>query len=330
MKKSSINYLKWIKLSLGVPAAMLMASVFSLDYVSSAGIIVLLTIQDTTRETLSISLKRMIAFILMTILSFVVFESIGYHVLSYGAFLCLFMIICFRLKLDAAVTMNAVLATHYLSNKSMTPGAIWNEMALFLIGMGVGVVANLFMPENIQKIRMEQGRIDEAMKEILKQMSIYLCKEDKRGYTDEYFAQVDRLLLSMEKEANFRIQNTLTKADTYFLSYMQMRMKQCEVMKGMYVSIKALSDVPIQATAISNFLMEVGESFHEKNNVRKLEEHLSTMRSTYKLSELPRSREEFESRAVLMQVMRDLGHFLDIKRKFVEGMTEEDQAKYWR
>lgn len=329
MNIKTVNYIKWMKLSIGVPTAMVVAGTFGLNYATSAGIITLLTVQDTKKETLTISVKRIIAFILMTVLCFGIFKTVGYHIPAYALFLCPFLFLCFCLKLDAAITMNAVLASHYLAGGDMNTGAIANEASIFLIGAGIGMAVNLFMPENIHKIRAEQEKIDGAMRQILKRMSIYLCREDKSDYTGECFAQVDRLLLSMEKEARLRIQNTFTKGDTYFINYMQMRMKQCEVLKDIYDSIKQLDFVPVQARALSQFLEQVSDSFHEKNNVEKLETDLQFMRGTYKISELPKDRQEFENRAILMQITRDLGRLLQIKKEFILNLTEEEQKKYW-
>lgn len=328
--REKVNYVKWIKLSIAVPLSMVIARAFGLNYTSSAGIITLLTVQDTKKETLEISVKRMIAFLIMTALCLVVFRTVGYHIASYAVFLCPFLFLCFRMKLDAAITMNAVLASHYLADGQMNPAAIGNEAALLLIGAGMGVAVNLVMPENIKKIRSAQENIDAAMKRILERMSIYLCREDRSDYTGECFTQVDDLLVSMEKEAKIRMQNTFTKGDTYFLSYMQMRMRQCEKLKDIYTGIMQLTSVPVQAKALSIFLKEISESFHEKNNVEHLMESLAQMRSTYKISELPGDREEFENRAVLMQITRDLESFLRMKREFVENLTEEEEQKYWK
>lgn len=328
--KEKVNYVKWIKLSLAVPISMVIAKVLGLDYASSAGIITLLTVQDTKKETLEISIKRIIAFLIMTVLCILIFRTVGYHIPSYALFLCPFLFLCLSLKLEAAITMNAVLASHYLAGGAMSLPVIGNEAAILLIGAGMGMAVNLVMPENLKKIRADQSSIDEAMKRILERMSIYLCREDRSDYTGECFAQVDKLLTSMEKEAKIRIQNTFTKGDTYFISYMEMRMRQCRVLKEIYTSIMQLTAVPVQAKALSIFLKEVSDSFHEENNVKKLMESLQEMRSTYKLSELPRSREEFENRAVLMQITRDLERFLKIKREFVEKLTEEEERKYWK
>ena len=45
--------------------------------------------------------------------------------------------------------------------------------------------------------------------------------------------------------------------------------------------------------------------------------------------ELPESREEFESRALLYHILMDLEEFLKYKRAFVEGLGERQRKEYW-
>lgn len=329
MEKRKINYIKWLKLSIAAPLSMVIAQKLGLNYATSAAIITLLTVQDTKKETLEISVKRAIGFVIMTLLCLMLFRMMGHGAFTYAVFLCLFLFISYWAKLEGGITMNAVLASHYLAAEQITLPVIGNEAVILGIGAGMGMLANLIMPENLKKIRADQARIDDSMKRILERMSIYLCREDKSDYTGECFAQVDKLLASMEREASLRIRNTFTRGDTYFIGYMKMRMRQCEVLKSIYTSIMQMTVIPVQAENLSLFLKEISQSFHEKNNVERLMESLVAMRAGYKVSDLPTSREEFENRAILMQITRDLERFLKLKREFIENLTQEEQRKYW-
>ena len=138
--------LKLIKIAVGSVAAIFIADMLGLGYSTAAGIITLLTIQDTSRETIVISIKRIAAFLLATALSYVIFHLFGYHVFSYGIFLFLFIACCIPLRLGEAVSVNAVLATHYLLEQDMSLPLIRNETMLLFIGTGIGVILNLYMP----------------------------------------------------------------------------------------------------------------------------------------------------------------------------------------
>lgn len=329
MKFLGINYVKWIKLCLAVPLAMVIAGALGLSFAPSAGIITLLTVFDTRQETFFTALKRVAAFGIMVVLCRIIFSAAGITVPAYAVFISLFLYICYLFKLEAAIAMNAVLATHFLSEESVSLAMIGNEGLLFLVGTGVGILVNLIMPRNLEKIREKQKQTDETIRAILLRMSEYLCREDRSGYTGTCFAQVEEVLASLEEEALIRMQNTLDESDRYFLKYRHMRTRQCESLKDIYGSIIELSGVPKQAYAISAFIREIGESFHEMNNAEKLLARLAELADFYKEASLPQSREEFENRAVLFYILRCLRTFLQEKREFVQALTDGEKARYW-
>lgn len=328
MKGVKVSYLKWLKLTVAVPAAMAIAGALGLSYAYSAGIITLLTIQNTKKETFVLAAKRILAFGLMTVLCIAIFQGFGHEIWTYALFLFAFIFVCMRFDLEGAVSMNAVLATHYLAD-TITLSSIINEGLLFVIGAGLGVAVNLFMPENLAKIRAEQKRIDDHMSRLLKDMGEHLLEEGKGRFLNHDFQILDKHFSNMERETTLRMQNTLTKADTYFLRYMEMRMEQCKVLKWMYQNIQNMDMVPEQAGEIGRFLVETGQSYHEKNNVVKLSKNLDNLKKKYRESPLPKTREEFENRALLMQILRDLEGLLELKRTFVQKLTEEEKQLYW-
>lgn len=328
MKILDVNYVKWIKLCLAVPLAMVIASIFGLAFAPSAGIITLLTVFDTRKETFVVAAKRVAAFCIMCILCRIVF-SIALNIPAYAVFICLFLFICYRFRLEEAIAMNAVLATHFLSAETVSLEMIGNESLLFAIGTGLGILSNLVMPENLQKVREKQRAIDEKMKSILTRMSDYICREDKSDYTGSCFAQVEELLKGLEEEAVIRMSNRMNDNDVYFLKYMHMRTRQCESLKDIYGSIVELSGVPGQAYEISYFIREISDSFHEMNNAETLQAKRNELENSYKEAPLPESRNEFEDRATLFHILRCLKTFLQEKRDFVTELTEEERARYW-
>ena len=164
--------LKLIKIAAGSVASIFLADMLGLSYSTAAGIITLLTIQDTARETITISVKRICAFLLATLLAYVIFHLVGYHVFAYGIFLFLFIACCMPLRLGAAVSTNAVLATHYLLEKDMPVSLIGNEALLLLIGAGIGTLLNLYMPGRGKEIRAMQQTLEDELRPVLLRVAV--------------------------------------------------------------------------------------------------------------------------------------------------------------
>ena len=106
--------IKLIKYVTGSVAAVLLAAALQLQFAYAAGIITLLTIQDTKKETVRITAKRMIIFVIMTILSAVIFPLAGYHVWAFGIVLIPYLFSCMALDMKEAIAPIAVLCTHYV------------------------------------------------------------------------------------------------------------------------------------------------------------------------------------------------------------------------
>lgn len=321
--------LKLLKTAAGSAASIIIADLLGLSYSPSAGIMTLLTIQDTSKETIAISAKRTAAFFIATLLSFAVFCLFGYHAVAYGIFLLLFISICRFLHLQEAVSTNAVLVTHYLLEGHMKPSLIINEALLLFIGAGIGTLLNLYIPGKRKEIRETQCILEEDLKTVLFRMSEYILKEDKSDYTGSCFDKLSRHIEQGEKQAFAYMNNTFFQESKYFMEYMQMRRQQCMVLKDIYKKIVSIRAVPIQAKQISEFIRTVGSTFGESNNALELLTELDKLFADMKESPLPVSREEFENRAVLFLILKDFEYFLALKSEFANSLTEEQIRKYW-
>lgn len=322
--------LKLIKIAVGSVAAIFIADVLGLNYSTSAGIITLLTIQDTSKETISISIKRVLAFLLATFFSYTVFHVVGYQVPAFGIFLFLFIACCIPLHLGEAVSTNAVLATHYFLAKEMTFLSVGNEALLLLVGAGIGTLLNLYMPGKVKEIRATQRILEDDLRAVLLRMAEYIKKEDRTDYTGACFEKLQADIARGEKQAFAYMNNTFFQESKYFIEYINMREQQCVVLKDIYKKIISLRTIPRQAEQVSGFIYKTGISFGESNNARGLLERLSKLLLQMKDSPLPVSREEFEDRAVLYGILMDMEYFLQLKKEFVDTLTKEQIGRYWQ
>lgn len=314
MKKEDI--IKLIKYVVGSVVAVLLAAALRLEFAYAAGIITLLTIQDTKKETVKIAAKRIVIFIIMTILSAAIFPLAGYHVWAFGVVLIPYLICCIALDMKEAIAPIAVLCTHYISAGSCNAGMILNEFLILVIGAGVGILLNMFMPDSRAKLVEYQRTVDDKMIHILKRMALYMERDNKSDYTGECFDELDKMLINLKKEALYYMNNHFLGENDYYYEYMQMRARQCSILKRVYSDIVRLTTTPQQVRALADFVERIAVEFAEENDVQGLLEELEALKESYTVSELPKSREEFENRAMLYHIMEDLKVFLQIKREF--------------
>lgn len=70
-----------------------------------------------------------------------------------------------------------------------------------MIGAGVGILLNMFMPDSRAKLVEYQRTVDDKMIHILKRMALYMERDNKSDYTGECFDELDKMLINLKKEA---------------------------------------------------------------------------------------------------------------------------------
>jgi len=323
------KFFKAFKMIIGSTAALGLAELFGLNYAASAGIITLLTIQDTGRETIAVSVRRAACFFAAAVLSYLCFSIVGYTVWGYGAFLLLFVGVCFLLQWYDAISMNVVLTTHYLASGGMTMPIVWNELAIFCLGAGIGTFLNLFFIGEEKKIRCKQRELEADLRVLLGRMADYLLKEDKSDYTGSCFAGIEEHIRQGIGHADRNHGNTFWGETRYYIDYMQLRKSQCQVLRGIYEKIVSMDGVPEQAKAVSAFIRQIAETFGETNNAGALIESEQALFKSLQTAPLPKERKEFENRAVLYMILKDFEVFLEMKADFAAALTPEQRKKYW-
>ena len=96
----NINLIKVIKIAVGTGLAIFIAGIFGLNHSASAGIITLLSIQDTKKSTIKIAVKRIAAFVLAMLISLAVFTLFGYDIWALGCYLLIFVAFCMLFDLN--------------------------------------------------------------------------------------------------------------------------------------------------------------------------------------------------------------------------------------
>ena len=67
---------------------------------------------------------------------------------AFGLVLLLLLLLCYGLHLEDSIPINAVMATHYMMAGGVSLPMIGNEALLLVIGSGIGIGLNWFMPDS--------------------------------------------------------------------------------------------------------------------------------------------------------------------------------------
>ena len=312
--------LKVLKIAVGSCLAIAIAELFCLQFAASAGIITLLTVQDTRKGTIQLTLDRLMSFLLSIVLIFICFHAtsrLGW--INYGSYIFLMVIGCYYFEWENAVSVNAVMGTHYLMSPDYSLGFALSELFLVLIGTGVALAMNWKMPSSLKMIRQDMNRIEDGMQQMLREISQYLAA-DKNG--EDVWFDLDILETDIHNgldRAQEQAYNTMAEEDRYYVEYMEMRLQQCVMLQTLRERVQKIRELPSQAEPVSRYLEELADYVHEKNVPDEQIEKLRQIFEQMKKEPLPESRDEFENRAVLYHVLMDLEEFLFVKQRFAES-----------
>lgn len=325
--RRQLNLLKILKIALGCCAAYAAASLLGLRYAASSVTIALLSIQDTRRSTFRLAATRCCAFLLALGIAFVVFRLLGYSLASLGAFLLLFTAGCQLFSLEGGLSMSTVLVLHFWTAQAMPLSSVVNEIALMAIGIAAGLVTNLYMPRQTAQIRADQAHIDETIRQILRELA-----EETAGGPASDGALLQGLEVGLEtarRRAHAYMENSFNSDTRYFLEYIDLRRRQRDILNAIAACTRRLGSVPPQAEAVAAYMRHIAASLHEYNNARSLLRELEEIRHTFRESGLPATREEFETRAVLVEIVYLIRQLLTCKKDFADSLTPGQIRRFW-
>lgn len=305
-----------LKIIFAAVAAIGIATLLKLDFAVSAGVIAILSIQKTKKETFLLALARFLAFLAALILGFGCFWLAGYNLKGFSLFLVFYIFLCQTFSWNASMASNAVLISHFLTYRSMAPEYIRNEMLIFLIGAGLAVMVNLHLGKDKVSMEKKMKLVDEEIRGILKRMSEHVLMEDKSDYNGSCFHRLREYLQDALQLAGENQDNEWYVKDHFDMEYVLMREKQCEILYQMYKNIRKIETTPVQAEKLSHLLEMISTEYHKENTVEDLYSEWKNVSAYMKDQPLPVQRKEFESRALLFALLCEMEEFLMIKLEF--------------
>lgn len=311
-----------LKTAIGAAISIIISKNIGFEYAVSAGIITILSIQSTKRKSVKIAIQRVCACILALVIAFIVFNLVGYSEISFGIFLILFIPLAVKFNVGEGIVVSSVLVSHLLVEQSVQLFWIKNEMSLMMIGALVALILNLYMPSIEDKIRKDKMYIEEKMKAILHKMAIALKDHTVTFEYDDLFDDLENRLQKALKLSYVNFNNYVFQNESYYVHYMEMRVKQYETIKRMKEHFERFFMTYNQAIMISNFTQQVANLLYEENTAQGMINELNKLRLIFKEMPLPMDREEFENRAMLFQFLNDMESFLIIKKEFRENIDK--------
>ncbi|WP_279117822.1 aromatic acid exporter family protein [Fusobacterium varium] len=316
-----------IKTAFGTFLAIYLAQIMGISYGVTAGIVTIISIQTTKKESVKIAVERFIASLIGLFIAAIFFYFFGYTPFVFGLFILIFMPVCLRFNLFQGFLVTVVLATHILTEKNLSLKILSNEILILVLGALIAIILNLYMPDVTKKIKYTQENVDNLMKKILSYMSDELI-------TGAIFIDEDKIFKELRKELDIGrdlaykdYNNALFYGSRYEIEVFNMKRAQYKILVRMRRHFYKFFISSEHTFIISEFTRKVGSSIGVDKLYLEALAELEALREKFKNMPLPKSRVEFESRAVLLQFFNDIEEFLEVKKDFMKKYTLDGEKK---
>lgn len=307
-----------IKTAVGAPIAISIAQFLGLTNFVSAGILTILCIQPSRKKSALSAWHRFAACVLATLFSFVFFETFGYNPLVVGLMLLFFIPATVLIKVTPGIATSSVIILNLYSTEYMSYTFLLDQFLVISVGVGVGLLLNLYMPSLDKQLKEKQNRLEENFQTILHEIALYI-KNKNQDWNGKELTSSEEILREAQELVDLDKENHLLRERHPYHDYFTMREEQLEHLRQMLPLVSRLPDKNGISVEIADFFIGLSEVVHPGNTAIVYLDELQDLRKQFNREELPTTQKEFETKANLFRLLHEIEDYLIIKQKFKDS-----------
>lgn len=313
-----------IKLIIATVVAIYLADWLGLSYATSAGIIAILSILDTRKSSFKMARNRFYSTLLALTVATATFSLLGFEIWTLSIYLAIYVPLTYRFRWEAGIAPATVLVTHLMLETNLSPAFWGNELALFLIGAGSALISNVYMPSQDQQIQAYHVQVEDLLKQILLRFEAFLLQGDGRNEA-ELINQLDQTLEEALKVVYLDRHNQVFHRTNYQVHYFEMRAAQSKILRTMAKTINKCFLESRENIILASLFERTAQQLSRENSAQDLLLDIELFHAMFRERPLPQTREEFETRATLFQLLHDMEHFIQLKVDFYQVYKENEE-----
>ncbi|NGP43627.1 aromatic acid exporter family protein [Bacillaceae bacterium SIJ1] len=305
-----------VKTAAGTAASIAIAQALLLPNAASAGIISILCIKPTQKKSLISAGQRFVACVLAIIFSALFFEAFGYEPLTVALLLLFFIPVTVMLKVEEGIITSSVIVLHFYLAEQFTWVFAFQEVLIIVIGIGMALVLNLYIPKNEASLSKLQSQLEEQYSQIFIELASFL-REGRMDWNGQEITVAASCIEQGKELALRNAESYLLRNKNKYYHYFKMREKQFDIIERILSTVSRMPVTVKQGEMIADFLTELSLSIiHPENRAHVYADKLMHLKEEMRETDLPQTREEFEVRALLYYFITEMERYLDIKRHF--------------
>lgn len=313
-----------IKTAIATPIAISLATFFGISNSLSAGILTILCIQPSRKKSVQTAWKRFFACVLALVFSVAFFVTLGYSPLVLGLLLAVFIPVTVLLNIEQGILTSMVITLNLYSFGEVNLDFLTDQFLVILLGIGIGLLVNLYMPSLDKPLMAKQKELEENFQVILFEIARYI-REENMDWAGNEINQIERIFEDADKLVQRDKENHLLRDEHSFEMYFHMRRKQFDLLKQMLPLVTRLPKKDEISELIAAYFEKLSQSVHPGNTAELFLVELNEIRQSFKKVALPKTQEEFETRASLFQLLHDIEDYLLLKGKYIKSDSKKER-----
>lgn len=164
----------------------------------------------------------------------------------------------------------------------------------------------------IQKQEETEELLRNYLRNIKKQL-IHQCSSEEQSQLLEKLDGCITTGINASMEDN---NNDILKDNSYYILYFQMRREQYQILVHMNSYLKDISVTAGEAPTLFDFTEQLANELNELNPANELLTKAKEVEEYYRMAPLPKTREEFQNKFIMLRYFSDIISFIEIKQRF--------------
>lgn len=318
-----------IRISIGMVVSILVAQLAGLQFAPSTGIVTLLGIQNTRKETIQTSLRRIISFAYTILISYLIYTYIGLSTLCFALVVIVITMITVGLEWQDTLSINIVVAIHlFMQQQQFTSMLIANEAGRVLIGMLTAILVNWHHPTSEEKFESMITRLELQLQQLLLVYSRLLLGQASYDELTSTMISYKNVLEYMKQRANQYSNNHLSRHAGFYESYMCMREQECLIFDDVISHTRDIQELPESAAHLGTYIRKVSELVSVREPIESWTISLQALQERLEKEPLPLSYQELKDKAAVLSVVSEITKMIHIKYDFMDSLSETQRKHY--
>lgn len=304
-----------IKTAFATLMAILIADALRVPGPLSAGLLAVLGVDVTRKRSIRTISARFFASLLGLAFACVLFEILGYHYWVLAIYILIAFPAIARANFKEGIVTSSVVVFRVYGNGSISLSSLVTQIELLIIGLGSALIVNLaYMPQAADQMIKIRKRVDKQFSIIFARIAQTLRDPDE-VWDGKELIDAGKEIRAGQEASHRAMENQMLHPDEVWSIYFYMRKEQLESIQNMMQLISQVYQKLPQADDVAELFEQLSHDVTEEVYTGRTEFLLERLEKELKTMELPASREEFEIRSAILQLIRELALYLKLAKK---------------